>query len=156
MLRNKASEYKQHLIYKLETMEQTNPKEFWKILEELKGDRKGEGNEQIKQISPGQWAKLYENLAAPNNTHGITQNIEELEAATSAHPALDQPVTIREVKRTLRNLKNNKASANDSILNEMIKTAADLIAPRSQRCSTQSSPRATSHQHGTSPIKYLC
>lgn len=42
---------------------------------------------------------------------------------------LDKPITISEIKKVVQNLKNNKASSEDMILNEMLKCSANIILP---------------------------
>ena len=63
LLRQKASELKHHLLHKLNTIDQGNPKEFWKTLDELKEGGKQESSTLVDQIEPQQWADHFETLA---------------------------------------------------------------------------------------------
>ena len=48
------------------------------------------------------------------------KELEVLEASTPRSTDLDKPITIQEVKQSLRMLKNNKAAGEDMVLNELL------------------------------------
>jgi len=132
LLRRKEREFKSKLLHKLTTLEQTNPREYWRILDTLRDDSKGEGNTLVSNINTDKWVEHFSELAAFTDSPQESkrqQEVEQMEQTTQQRLELDKPITISEVKKTLRGLKSGKASSGDLILNEMLKSTANLMAP---------------------------
>ena len=119
------------MLDKISHLESTNPKDFWKLVNEIKsGSRiQNESNE----ISPNVWLKYFKNLNAVNfissdkcEKSQIVKNYEMW--APKQVKILDTPITIKEIKDLAKKLKCKKATAKDVISNEIIKSSVDSLA----------------------------
>ena len=115
---------------KIKHLEECNPKEFWKLVNSIKSQRSNNSNE----ISSNEWFKYFStlnNIKFPSKNSEIESQIVKdyhLWAKTS-DTQLDQPISLGEIKEASKKLKNKKASANDSISNEIIKTSCISLGP---------------------------
>ena len=109
-----------------------NSSQFWKKDKKLRNGNK----KSVNLISPTDWYNYFSKLANTdervnkecyNKQHyiileklkDILQNTEQMIATEE----LDKPLTQKEIEEGIDKLKNNKASGNDSISNEMLKSA---------------------------------
>lgn len=115
-----------------------NSSQFWKKDKKLRNGNK----KSVNLISPTDWYNYFSKLANTdervnkecyNKQHyiileklkDILQNTEQMIATEE----LDKPLTQKEIEEGIDKLKNNKASGNDSISNEMLKSAKKIISP---------------------------
>jgi hypothetical protein len=114
------------MIDKLDSLRETSPKEYWKLLELLKN---GEGGKQAASniIEPSTWHDYFKGLNQPNDDQPTQVDGEELKTLIENlekgphNPALNYPLTEKEIVQAIKNLKKGKAHGVDCITNEMIK-----------------------------------
>ena len=132
IVRHKKQAYKQKMFNKLSSTINKNPKEFWNILKTLKDpkEREDAGSEEIfKNIE--KTIKHFQNQGECKNINeGFKKEIEhdlnKLEESIEYNVETDTPITIREIKNVLNNLKKGKSGGPDSILNEVIKFSSSF------------------------------
>ena len=112
--------YIQSQMNKLNTIKNTNPRQFWQILQELKDGKK---ENHADKIEPGKWYNyLVENnkcKSSKDDDYIIKQAIQSLN--TTGFNELDFQINDNEYTDAVSKLKNNKSPGVDQILNEMIK-----------------------------------
>ncbi len=134
LLKTKQKEAKDQLVNKLVQLADVNPNAFWKTLSSLQNIDGGEATTS-SGISPKEWFNHFSKLGSIKYKHGqihddLMNELEELERREKTPPTLlNRPITISEVKRVCKNLKNNKASSDDMTINEMLKYGAEIILP---------------------------
>ena len=117
------SKHKKATQQKLRKMKNKNPKDYWKILNSL--DNKPE-NADIKLED---LYSFFKNLNYdPNNG---TENTEDIQLLFNevGDGCLNSSITESEILKCIKSLKNNKACSNDNILNEYIKSSAEIMMP---------------------------
>ena len=113
---------KKRTIQKLRELKDKDPKQYWRILQ-------GNKREQIN-VSLEDFKEYFENLAVElgsndnNDMPQVADSILNLDTND-----LNQPFSETEIRQFVKNLKNNKASGIDGILNEFIKHSLDLMLP---------------------------
>ena len=105
---------------KLETLT-NNPKQFWEHLKTLKGNLILNS---VNAIPPRQWIEHFSKLFNVEEKTIVKNNFLKatIPKCMRENSTLDSPFTADEVSKGIAQLKNKKASSNDSISNEMIKT----------------------------------
>ena len=123
LLKNKKTEWKNHMIEKLEQAEKQDPKEYWKLVNELR-EKKQNGcyfeAERFTQF----FEKLY---SAPEEKN---KKIEEyVENILNHVPFISKEpnFTLEELIKAIKALKCNKAAGPDRIPAEMIKSSSEPI-----------------------------
>ena len=132
-LKRQQNEYKDNLLKKLSSNYINNPREFWNILDSLKNTDL-ERTSYAENIPPNQWIEHFKSISKTTNKHNpinLPQDIRELEKASPEDKNLkiNAPITISEIKTVIKNMKNNKASGEDMILNEMLKHGQSILLP---------------------------
>ena len=123
--------YKNNLIFELETLEKKDPKQFWNTLNKLKQNQ----HENVADnIQADEWVSHFKNISNKTNKHDSEICEEELHKLEHQNPSplfesLNNPITITEIKKNIKQMKNNKAPGSDMILNEMIKCSKSIILP---------------------------
>ena len=127
LLKMKKQEEKDSIISQLSLLRNVNPKLYWQLIEKLKGtDTK---DSLVDDINPEEWIAHFKNLSLKSfSDTSIDKEIQEREANNEKH-LLDNPITICEIKKCIRKLKNNKTCGEDLIINEMIKSGAYILLP---------------------------
>lgn len=129
----KARAYKAELIKRLETLQYENPRQYWKILNDLLDSTKDK-IDPSSTISPGEWYDYIFNLKTQTK-HSTIENelnirLKEMEKEKIFNE-LDFAITFKELTDAIAKLKNNKTPGLDNINNEMLKntsqTAKTLI-----------------------------
>ena len=113
-------------IAELKGIQQKNPRQFWKILQNLKNDSTIENYSD--NISPGDW---YDYLTKQNHftsdqNTSVTEELH-LNLKNPTFTELDYTFKINEIKQAVGKLKNNKTPGIDCISNEMLKSCNDNI-----------------------------
>ena len=108
-------------------MESNNPNKFWNVVNELRTTKQNNYIDNIEQKNgiPGlrsliQQKKLVKVDNFNSDNKFIIKSLN-LFSTGNDNPLLDGAITILEIKRVGRKLKNNKACGQDMISNEMIK-----------------------------------
>ena len=105
---------------KLRRLKSTSPKEFWKIINNLE-KRGDDQNIDIESLHI-----FFKELNTANDTPDEPLiNID----ITDDDEFLNSSITESEIRKCLNLLKNNKASANDNIINEYMKYSAEQMMP---------------------------
>ena len=112
---------KKSFIKKLRDLQNKNPKQYWKLLQ-------GKKKEHI-DVPLETFKDHFANLAveaedADINDLNVDNEFNELDTSI-----LNQPFSEDEIRKFVKNLKNNKAAGIDGILNEYIKCTIDLMVP---------------------------
>lgn len=125
--------YKKQLMEKLELASESNPKEYWKLLEALKQTETSKTNSN-SAISSEDWVTHFRNLFKPHlltqssTEKDILQELDKLEKEKCFNE-LSFRITIDEVQMASKQLKSGKSSGPDSLSNEIIKASLKLILP---------------------------
>lgn len=115
--------YRQQLTRKLENLQAENPKQYWKILNEISGNNHDKENP-FSNISPGDWYDYLYDLKQDKVSSPIEKKMNDklkLLEQINIFNELDYKITDKEVLKAISNLKNNKAVGLDNICNEMFK-----------------------------------
>jgi len=114
--------YKTKIINMMDNLHTTNPKGYWKLVEEITDKRK-------KIKTDIEIEKLYNHYKNMNTSINIsnTNTLELLEESEKSFSELDFIITESEVQRTIKHLKNGKSSGYDLIKNEMIKYGHNVL-----------------------------
>lgn len=126
--KNKVA-FQQNIWSNLEKFKNSNPKEFWKLLDDLKGlDKKYEEN----PISMDQWVKhftlLFNNAVKPTASLSEKINMYIVENRNKIFNELNFRIELHEVIQCIGSLKNKKAAGIDGIVNEMLKAGITSLA----------------------------
>ena len=119
LVRQKEFDFRSNILKQISVMESNNPNKFWNMVNELRTTKK---NNYINNIEPAKWYSWFKELnkAFDKDIRSIVKNLK-LFTAGNSNTLLDGPVTIPEIKRAAKKLKNSKACGEDLINNEMIK-----------------------------------
>ena len=118
-------QYKSNLIKKLESLQYHNPKQYWKILNELL-ENKNEKSNPSTSISPGDWYDYLLSLKTDGKTSSIEDTIDKKLQCLERNKMfneLDFCIKEKEIQKSLMQVKTNKAVGLDGICNEMLKCA---------------------------------
>ena len=115
------NKHKKQMQQKLRNLKHKNPKEFWKILNNIK--RK----EDDPDISIDTLYEYFKNLNI-NNDGNDTQETKNIDI-TDDDEILNSSITEGEIIKCIKSLKNNKSSANDRIIYEYIKNSTNVMIP---------------------------
>ncbi|CAB4002774.1 Hypothetical predicted protein, partial [Paramuricea clavata] len=117
-----------NILDKIKILADSNPKAFWNLVNSIKSNRTSGSNE----ISPVEWFNYFHDLNKTNFSSESTSTESRIVAdinlwATSGVEILDKPISLKEIHDISRKLKPNKASANDSLNNEIINLIMKLL-----------------------------
>ena len=104
----------------MRNMRTSNPKEFWKILNSS-GSRDKNCN---SDISIDTLFDFFSDLNKGENDENDADVFEANINMQQPNDALNSPITKEEIEKAIKNLKNNKASGEDLIINEYLKHSA--------------------------------
>jgi exonuclease III len=132
LVRNNNRKYKQGILDKISEMEDKNPKEFWRLVNTLKGTK-----EKGEEIDPSVFFDHFKALNEINSPHRngfdkgfeekINERLKSLWDKTQTNPILDKPICAEELKENVNSLSNKKSGALDQICNEMFKNGIDTL-----------------------------
>ena len=116
LLRHKRRTYHRDLNESLLSLQASNPKECWQLLNSNNG-RKGK---KLGNVSLGDFVNHFSRLgnSQDGQSTGLGDNTSEF---SEADGSLDAPVTFEEVELTIKKLKHSKACGKDIIRNEFLK-----------------------------------
>ena len=116
------------MIERLERVEQSNPKEYWDIIKQL---REKKADNTIS--NPDDFKAFYEKLFSLDKDREISEEHRKIEAevlemlSNEGSSTLRRVFTLKEFREAVRKLKNNKASGPDGILAEMLKDTPEAL-----------------------------
>ena len=127
-VKKQKRQFHNSMLNKIELLSENNPKDFWKLVNSIKTQKPRTSHE----ILPSEWFDYFKNLNKINiNTEVASseaQIIKDFDIwALGTNDTLDRPVSLEEVYKLSKRLKNKKASANDSLSNEIIKLAVEVL-----------------------------
>lgn len=129
LLKKCKRDFKISILSKLENSFEKNPSAYWKIVDELKNMS---ADPKSDKIDPSTWYSYFKDLFSvtpptnPSFDESILKQIEKLEKQ-NVFNELNFRILPSEVDGALKNLKNGKAAGLDGIMNEMLKTGADIF-----------------------------
>ena len=136
LLRRKKQTYRDNLVDKLVKMAEQSPSDFWKTLESLKNIDDNGTNNNNSNIPSDEWYEHFKSVGSREiqlnqERQDIIHNLIKSESnlSSDSHDTLDKPITINEVKRIVKKLKNGKSAGNDMVINEMLKFSLELLVP---------------------------
>ena len=112
-------QHKLDKINKLRTIQSTDPKVYWKYLKSLQHN--------TKNTQPP-LDKLYEYFKNINQSEEVQDDVPNINLGNSDN-VLNAKITIAEISKCIKTLKNGKAPADDHILNEYIKSTKEQFLP---------------------------
>lgn len=104
---------------KLRNLQATNPKEYWKYIKSL------QNKTSKSQPSLEDFYEYFKSI----NQNDDTQDDSPVYNLLDDSETLNSKITLAEISKCIKKLKNGKAPAEDKILNEYIKTTKDLFLP---------------------------
>ena len=120
--KKKRRNFFQNLMGKLDELETSDPKMFWKLVNSLKPK---DSSDNGSCIDPNSWYAHFKNLnTVPQSKTDLKKEMEKLYNDTSTPPSkscLDEEISQKEIIQACKNLKNNKSCGLDIVINEMIK-----------------------------------
>ena len=125
--------FKNNIINSLSTLQDVNPKEYWKLVKELETVVHPKTNPSEK-IDSRQWFRHFTRLMSDDSNikqspiyNDVLKRINE--NITPSFSQLDFRISKIEIKNCINDLKNGKSPGKDGILNEMIKSCKDSLLP---------------------------
>lgn len=130
LLRKKKKQHVNCIVNRIMSASRNDPKVYWNALKSLQNVKK---DSKASQIPLNEW---YNHFKSCNNDDTLsTQDadmltrLEELEKnSVSTFCELDFRITMDELHKTIKQLRNNKATGLDSISNEMIKNCNNSLS----------------------------
>jgi hypothetical protein len=99
MLRKKEKEYREKILSNLCSLESTNPKQFWSLVNKLKtSDSNSEGSD----IESDRWVEHFETLYNCTPDTSLDTDIANLENNSESNETLSKPFTISEIKKHIK------------------------------------------------------
>jgi hypothetical protein len=117
--------HRKEMSRRIKNLRSNNSKEYWNILRQ--GTNKKQPNISIDSLF-----EFFRNInKAPetNNEDGINLPDIDNNVINNLNNEINGEITSEEIVSCVKNLKNDKASGNDFIVNEYIKSAIDIILP---------------------------
>ena len=112
---------KKKFVTKLNNLKGKNPKLYWKLLQ---GNKKDSINVPLEAFK-----KHFEELSVEAADTNSIYPFPEFDVRDLNTSSLNQPFSEQEIRKFVKNLKNNKAAGIDEIINEYIKSSIDLMLP---------------------------
>jgi len=131
-LRKSRVNYNQTRITKLRNLRTSNPKEYWKILNSERKTKETNASLQsfydhFKHLNDPENIDVY-STSDQNESDQLNED-EILQPSRNNNAEINEPFTESEIRKAIKNLKNNKSPGIDKIKNEHIKASVDLMIP---------------------------
>ena len=116
---------------KLKTMKSNNPKDFWKL---INSNKKNKGKTNIamdilfdffKDLNSGDNSD--NDLDTNSNMDSDLDSNSDLDDNSDVNEIINGPITVDEIEKAIKRLKNNKASSDDNIINEYMKHSSQKM-----------------------------
>jgi hypothetical protein len=107
-----------------------DPKQYWKLIEELKDIEK---IDTTSSISTSTWQSHFQNLNNPkdifkNRIKWLEDKLSQLEKI-KCFTDIDGKITEAEISSAIKEMKSNKSPGLDNISNEMLKSGQSFLIP---------------------------
>ena len=127
----KAIRYKENIVSDINELHSHKSSEYWKRLNELK--QAENCTEHADKIPIKEWEHYFKKLHQgskmdPDRKNAISAKLNE-EENCKMYEQTDNPITEKEIRNAVKNLKNNKSTGLDQISNEMIKYSQHVLLP---------------------------
>jgi exonuclease III len=132
LIKAKELEFKTAILNRIESLEGSNPKEYWKLVESLK-EHKHSNNPISLEIWQSHFKELLDSKKPDTDPKlremetTMQEMVDSKLASTLRIPILDSPITGKEVSDTIHSLKNGKATGEDMIPNEVLKRMGSVL-----------------------------
>ena len=132
-VKRRKRDFKQGLYERLVNISESNPKEYWEMFNELKKCHDDvDINSQGCPIKDEEWIKHYKNLLGPQKMDDSRLRFvrDQIDYFLNKpyFSELDYAITVDEIMKASKSLKNNKSAGLDNITNEMVKCSLPLLA----------------------------
>ena len=122
--------YKKSLLHQIEMLHDKDPKQYWKLIEELKDTEK---IDTTSSISTSTWQSHFQNLNNPkdiykNRIKWLEDKLSQLEKI-KCFTDIDGKITEAEINSAIKEMKSNKSTGLDNISNEMLKSGQSFLIP---------------------------
>ena len=122
LIRTKKRMFRESILMKIQNLESRDPKEFWKLVKDLRERKRNNLSDNIDPQTWYEWFKKLNQSEISDNDKTLSTIIKNMEDfAPKFSKTLDEYISIQEIKSAATKLKNNKSTCNDLISNEMIK-----------------------------------
>lgn len=128
IIKRKKRMFRQNILDQLNDMSDNNPKQYWKLIKELKELDSNSGNG-TSPITPEEWFKHFSKLLFTDKQSTCSQlegHINEMLSCNS-FSNLDYIITKDEIKCAILSLKPGKAIGLDTISSEMVKSSITAL-----------------------------
>ena len=124
LLKTRKKEWQNEMISKLETLEKEHPKEYWKLINELREKKQRETS-----FNTSNFVKFFQNLYSKIDTNKSDEEVEKFVSETfkQFHSSSEPIFTLEELISAIKRLKNNKAAGPDRIPAEILKACPPHI-----------------------------
>lgn len=121
--------YKSNLLHELETLNEDNPKMYWKMINELQEKQIDSDNNNC--ISLTRWLKHFQSLNEgkehfKSRIKDLEDKLKKLEG-TNCFNELDFPISLDEIANAISKIKLNKSPGLDNVTNNMIKCSQSTL-----------------------------
>ena len=126
----KHKEYKKSLIQDLQSLHDNNPKQYWNIINDLKGK---ENKDTSSDVPPSRWVSHFHDLNSLKDSFKtrlaqLEEKLVNLEQAPCFND-LGNLITDNEISSAILKLKCDKSPGMDNISNYMLKHSQTVILP---------------------------
>ena len=123
LLKSKQKIFQKELEQKLRNLKSSNPREYWKIINKSNSSKGKNSNITIGSLFEHFKILSYKEPTAGDNSF----DPRNAAAEGTVTEELNAEFTIEEINLCIRNLKNNKASGNDQVINEYLKNCPEEV-----------------------------
>ena len=118
------------MLDKVDDLADKNPKEYWKLVNSIKANQTKKVSE---EISSSEWFEYFKNLNKGASLHTEESSTEAQIVkdfnlwASGKNDTLDEPISINEIRRISKKLKNGKGCGRNPLSNEIIKLSVTVL-----------------------------
>ena len=117
------------VVNKLTNLKNTNPKQFWNLINELKNSNTSTST--CIPISPEKWDEYYKtlNMTDKNNDfhNSIGSKILNMQNRKESNHMMNSQITEKEIILAIKKLKNKKSPGYDGYCSELLKCSSDFL-----------------------------
>ena len=130
MVKRKKNVFKNALVSQLHDVIEEDPGALWKTLRKL-NDSEDDGIKHLNHMNNSRWTEHLRKLLGdepqvhPDRREQVQNMLTGLTITDNS--LLDKRITMEEITRTIKKLKNNKSPGKDGITNEMIKSISPSL-----------------------------
>lgn len=127
----KYRQYKQSILNQLESLHDDNPKLYWNLVDDLRGQK--DKDQKSSAVEPSSWVSHFKNLNQVKDN--FKERLKELETLLDTlqkdtiFNELDMHIGVGEISKAISRLKCNKSPGLDNISNNMLKCGQNALLP---------------------------